>query len=134
MTTAAIERAARSPNDLKSLYVQEAEGVSEFWQWHSWSCTESAVPAGFERLIGCEAEPYKAGKRKGKPNWKKKIPGTEKTVFIKTADFKAFLLRWEQETGKCVNCFGTGQEWAGSGVRGTRYRDCRKCGATGKPK
>lgn len=40
--------------------------------------------------------------------------------------------RFERETGKCHRCGGDGQDWAGwNRDTGTRWRPCKRCGATG---
>lgn len=43
------------------------------------------------------------------------------------------MLAWEAETGNCFRCNGSGQESLGwSKAEGPRYRQCSRCGGTGK--
>ena len=53
-------------------------------------------------------------------------------VIVTKAELQAKAAVYETETGKCWDCKGTGQVWAGwSKADGTRYRDCPRCNATG---
>ena len=71
------------------------------------------------------------GPRKGKPTWE----GEVKEVFINESEVKAAELAWEKETGKCQNCGGDGQAWAGwHHINGTSYKTCRRCDGTGMAK
>lgn len=55
-------------------------------------------------------------------------------VFVTEADVEAACARYETETGRCRDCFGTGGEFAGASLAdGVRLRPCRRCRETGKP-
>jgi hypothetical protein len=67
---------------------------------------------------------YKTGKRKGRP----KFIGNGRKVVVTNAEMQAHAAAWEAATGKCWDCKGTGQTWAGwSKAEGTRYRTCQRC-------
>lgn len=99
-------------------------GVSDAWRW--WEIRRigmtndalliGAVPAGFTKA--------------GRPKWPSRANSQE--VVITDAEMTAEKEAWERATGKCHNCYGTGQESAGwSLAEGPRYRDCPRCGTTG---
>lgn len=65
---------------------------------------------------------------------RRKWTGDEKTACVTRADLDAEMIRHENETGRCAECDGSAQEWAGWSVTdGNKWRPCRRCGATGKP-
>jgi DnaJ-class molecular chaperone len=39
---------------------------------------------------------------------------------------------WENETGLCSHCGGSGQQVRSTGIHGTTYRECGACEGTGK--
>ena len=54
-------------------------------------------------------------------------------LIVTEAQIAAEALRWEQETGKCQHCAGTGKRnniW--NHLNGYGFIDCEPCGATGK--
>ena len=110
---------------------REKFGLPEQWQWVSLNCHEQ--PEDFIRIKGGVYEQVKAGKRKGKPNFRKPLPGTEQVVFIRESELKDWRLRKEAETGRCWVCDGSGQQWCGwSAAEGNRYRTCSRCAGSGK--
>jgi hypothetical protein len=83
-------------------------------------------------VTGAVCPPKKTGKYKGRPNYKGRDRSTEARIGLTYAEIDATRLAWEAETGKCSECQGSGQEWAGwSKDEGNRFRPCRRCGATG---
>jgi hypothetical protein len=71
---------------------------------------------------------YRSGPRKGK----QKFTGPGRKVVVTRQEMQAKATAYESDTGKCWDCKGTGQVWAGwSKTDGTRYRDCQRCNATG---
>jgi hypothetical protein len=105
--------------------------LSDDWEACRWECIghphtkDVLVEMGIPRLL-------KTGKYKGQRTWKdtkdfRKCVVTESEL----ADAEA---GYERE-GKCFACYGSGEEWAGwSAAEGTKYRPCKRCGATGKPR
>lgn len=74
---------------------------------------------------------YQRGPRRGQVKWKPRTH--EAAIVVLNGQHCAWLTEWEAATGKCHNCSGTTQEWAGwSAKDGSRYRPCRRCEATGK--
>lgn len=96
--------------------------------------TIATLPDGTRQIkvtIGIYLEVMKSGKRKGLTNFKKPLERHE--VIVTDKDIDDAKDRFERETGKCCVCQGNKEEVAGWGKEtGTRYRPCRRCGATGR--
>ena len=124
------------PNHLEN-HARELLHQPPEWRIHRWQrLPEDAHYGGFTHtaVTGavCNAV-FLRGPRKGPTNWSKRDPDTDRGVIISDVEHNAWLLAWEKQTGKCHECGGTGQEWAGwNHETGDRYRDCRRCKATGK--
>jgi hypothetical protein len=126
----AIAEPVETP-DVYNLAAQRLKGMPEDWQWFSIESKESpfgrftqvtgAVPVGF----------YSRGPRKGRTKWP---ANKDCQVFQFTpAQLDDVMLAWEAETGNCFTCGGDGQEQFGwSKAEGRRYRQCSRCGGTGK--
>lgn len=66
----------------------------------------------------------------GKPRW---IGIELDKVVVTDAELRQAKLDYETETGKCCKCAGSGKEFGGwDHITGNKYRDCVRCGATGK--
>jgi hypothetical protein len=71
---------------------------------------------------------YKSGPRKGDL----KFTGPKSKIVVTKVEIEATAAAYESSTGKCWNCQGTGQTWAGwSKDNGTRYKTCSRCKGTG---
>jgi hypothetical protein len=82
------------------------------------SIVEGSVPDGF----------YRSGPRKGKPRFTR--PRTK--VIVAKKELQVVATAYEAESGKCWDCKGSGQVWAGwSQAEGTRYQTCSRCKGTG---
>lgn len=106
------------------LEAAEAKVGIEGWKAYRWedcdgdSIVTGSVPDGT----------YKFGPRKGQP----KFVGEGRKVILSKVELEAIATAYEGETGKCWDCKGTGQVWAGwSKTEGTRYRECQRCKGTG---
>jgi hypothetical protein len=66
----------------------------------------------------------------GSTNWDERGPAT--TVVLDINAHKQFKLDWEQRTGNCYECQGSGQTMASCGINGTTYRTCVRCSGSGK--
>jgi len=100
-------------------------GAPAGWQMHGWEVI------GKSDLIvrgGVPVGTYARGPRKGRPKW----VGKGDRVVVTQAEERAEKAAYEHATGKCAECQGSKETWAGwHHERGTSYRPCRKCGATG---
>lgn len=120
--------------DWINAYCREKFNAPADWRWFSWSRKEFDKPHEFMLVEGavCTAK-IERGKRKGQDNWKLRDKETERTFSISRKELEAFQVEWQARTGNCFECYGTGQEMAGwSAARGTYYRPCAHCNATGR--
>lgn len=101
----------------------------KFYAWKCYPPGSDTIYVEFKGAICTEV--YKSGPRKGRTNYQKSTGEREFHVPVdRAAKWEA---EWQAETGNCLNCTGTGNEWAGwSSTEGNKERPCRKCGATGK--
>lgn len=69
----------------------------------------------------------------GEPDYSNPKPGTKFKLSLPTIIWEKWKLDWERETGFCFKCKGSGRYLAKWGKEiGPVYRDCTRCGATGK--
>ncbi len=84
------------------------------------------------KIVGAVAPPKTRGKYKGQPNWRKMDKTTRRTVYITPVQNDVWCKLWEEKTGKCRECTGSGETFSGWSVRdGTRTRVCSRCGGNG---
>lgn len=115
----------RSTMDFRTEVARRKLGAGQDWEPCRWEALGHGAEA--DCLITGGVPVIRNGKRKWPP-----ITKCER-VCVTHAEYIAERKRFEAETGKCSNCDGTGQEWAGwSASDGNRYRDCRHCHATGR--
>lgn len=104
-------------------------GAPAGWRWFA----QEGMHGG--RLVTgavCHAL-YKSGPRQGQTNWAKRDKTTERKILISDEALRDRCAKWERDTGKCSECFGTGAAWAGwSRDKGDFTKPCRRCGSTGK--
>lgn len=116
-------------------HAREKAGMPPEWQLFRWECFPKTADPGeflYVEVTGAVAlQKFTKGRRKGQPNWGKS--SSRKLVVLPCADHEQWCAAWEQSTGKCQECVGTGEVFAGWSVdSGVRFRPCRKCTATGK--
>lgn len=67
--------------------------------------------------------------KKGRPKWK----GQGQRTVLTPGEIEAEVARYEETTGNCSKCIGTGQVFKSwSQAEGLKTVDCPACGATGK--
>lgn len=99
------------------------------WVAYQWKRAD-----GGSIVVGCvPLVLFKSGPRKGKPNYSKPAPGSLRTVIVTDADMDAHAKQYEEITGLCFNCHGSGQVNVGwSRETGPKMADCKCCKASGK--
>ena len=111
--------------------------LAENWKVYQWECLpKSSMQTTHFQVTGavCDAV-YSKGPRKGETNWSKRDRKTEMQFVCSVAEAEAFCLEWEQETGKCHKCEGSGQTFAGwNPTDGNKYRTCQRCNGSGEMK
>jgi hypothetical protein len=103
----------------------EAKVGVDGWEAYKWeNCDGDSIVTG-----DIPDGVYRSGPRKGRPRFK----GSGRRVVITRSELQVIATAYEAETGKCWDCKGTGQTWAGwSKAEGTRYRECQRCKGTGE--
>lgn len=104
-------------------------GMPAGWQWF----TIRAVDGGDTIVTGavCTAL-FKSGPRKGQTKWAKRDRSTQREIVVTREQIRERRAQWQRDSGKCVDCYGTGAAIAGWSVdEGTFTRPCGRCKATG---
>jgi hypothetical protein len=118
--------------DTYSMHARELLGMPEEWRWLRIE-TLSEVPERHTLIFGAipDGVVFKSGPRKGQLNLKRRHD--ERQVVITDSQHRAFCLRWEQKTGSCASCGGSGEGFASwSKTEGTKTNKCGRCGGTGR--
>lgn len=120
--------------DLLEECAREKVGMGADWKIFRMECLpHHPQPTELVSAVGAVVPLATRGKRKGRPDWNKMDKSTVRTAYITLKEHAEWIGQWEKRTGKCSQCEGSGQEFAGCSVeRGTWTRPCAKCGATGK--
>jgi hypothetical protein len=114
-------------------FCKERYGCAPEWQVARWEAkgdiSNPNAPGNFVLVTGAVyPDRITKGKGKGRINYKVKQPGTEREFPILDCDLKQFKLEWQERTGKCHTCYGTGLQWDGwDHIKGSSYRACSKC-------
>lgn len=123
--------AKRPPNHVQC--AKEKFSLPDNWQEVGWERKNFQTQQEYLLIRGgVYTETHKSGPRKGTPNYKKPQAGTYCELSIIDADMEAWILKWEQETGLCSKCKGSGWEWRGWNKKhGDKHRLCPYCNSTG---
>lgn len=115
-------------------HAKSKEGLPSTWRAFRWECLphDGTHEPIYYALTGavCEAV-IQRGKNKGRAAWAKRDKRTQRTVNISVHEHREWLAAWEQRTGKCSECIGSGKTLASAGINGVTYRECHKCHGTG---
>lgn len=114
--------------DIHAIAARYVHNLPDDWRPQIYGCLDrdlgfylrGAVPIGI----------YSRGPRKGRP----KFPplGQLQRVVITPDEVRQARIRWENETGLCSHCGGSGQSVKSIGVNGLTYRECTACDGTGQ--
>lgn len=100
-------------------------GVGVDWRW----CTLNAIGPDAVKVEGGVPRLLKSGQRKGQPTWR---DTPLQACIVTTRDLEEERTAYENTTGRCWECLGTKQVVASvSATEGSKYKECRRCGATG---
>ena len=116
--------------DLLTEHAREILGVGDDWHYYSWELLpDPPQKSQFIKICGAVAPPEKDGGY----DWTEKDPATDETVYITLREHKAWRKEWSRKTGRCYECGGDGQAWAGWNCKtGDKWKRCGLCGGTGK--
>lgn len=121
--------------NLYSEHARELLGMPQEWRWYRIQAigyTQEDPAIKLIRVTGAIAPMKKRGKYKGLPNWKMCDRSTDKTAYFTPTEHDRWVREWENKTGKCADCTGSGKRHVGwSKAEGAKYMPCKKCGETG---
>ncbi len=119
---------------MASLYedhAKELAGVGDEYRMASWK-HKLARGKNPERLcVELIVAPLLAD---GTVAWKYSVSSTRMKVEYTFPEHDAWVLQWEQKTGRCSQCSAKnpGQEWVGwNHITGTQFKVCSRCNGTG---
>lgn len=114
--------------DIHAITARRVHGLPDDWQPRIYGCLDRNL--GFYLRGAVPIGTYSSGLRKGRP----KFPplGQLQRVVITADEVRQTRLQWENETGLCSHCGGSGQQVQSVGGDGTTYRECVSCEGTGK--
>ena len=118
--------------DFYMLALQAKYPIPEGWEVHSWERKNFDTTNEYVEFKGAIcAGTFTRGPRKGKKNWAKRTHAM--TLPMQHSELEAAREKWSRDTGFCHHCAGNGTAWAGwSATKGSRYKPCQHCNATGK--
>lgn len=102
------------------------------WEPCIWRAVGDRDKGGAVIISGGEPRMMTRGPRKGQPSWAHIPKDHLVDVVVTEAELRAAELKYEADTGNCLNCGGSGQEVASAGVGGTQYRQCYRCKGSGE--
>lgn len=127
--------------NLMTEHARELLGMPPEWQGHTFEAmghtmnyeTNTLSNARLFRVRGAVAPLLTKGRCKGGRNWKKRDKETDKTTYFTPEEHEQWLKQWEDKTGLCSKCQGSGEVFfSWSREEGTKLKQCERCGGTGK--
>ena len=112
--------------DFFALAARQTHSLPDEWM----PCIYESIDGGFLLHGSVPIGTYSRGPRKGRPKWP---PTCEmKRVIVTRAQVEGAKSAYEQETGKCHRCGGSGQTVKSVGInQATTYRTCAMCNGSG---
>lgn len=117
-----------SAPDIHAIAARRVHGLPADWEPQIYACFDRDL--GFYLRGAVPIGTYSRGPRKGQPKWP---PLSQQQRVVITADeVKQARIWWENETGLCSHCGGSGQQVKSIKINGTTtYRECVNCDGTG---
>lgn len=117
-----------SSPDIHAITARRIHNLPDEWEPRIYGCLDRGL--GFYLIGAIPIGTYSRGPRKGRPKWP---PRRElQRVVITANEVRETQIQYENETGLCCRCGGSGQTVKSVGVAGTTYRECIGCEGTGK--
>ena len=117
-----------SAPDIYAIAARHVHGLPNDWRPQIYSALDRCL--GYELRGSVPIGTYSRGPRKGRPKWPR-LAQLQRVV-ITMDEVRQARIRWENETGLCSHCGGSGQQVKSIGISGTTYRECIACDGTGK--
>ena len=114
--------------DIHAIAARRVHNLPDDWTPRIYGCLDRNL--GFYLRGAVPIGTYSRGPRKGRP----KFPplGKLERVVITAEEVQRTRIKWENETGLCSHCGGSGQQVKSTGINGTTYRECVACDGTGR--
>jgi hypothetical protein len=119
--------------DLVSEHARERLGMPEGWECYHFAWLPPNGKGTHMHLKGAVAPVITKGPNKGRKNWKKRDPATEREDLISREEQGAYDRRWSEATGNCLECVGKGERFVSwSQAEGRKTKPCPDCNGTGR--
>jgi len=114
--------------DIHAIAARRVHNLPDEWKPQIYGCLDRDL--GFYLRGAVPIGTYSRGPRKGKP----KFPPLSQLlrVVITAEEVRQTRIEWEDETGLCSYCGGSGQQVKSVGIDGTTYCECGSCKGTGQ--
>lgn len=113
--------------DIYAITARRVHGLPDDWQPRIYSCLDRGL--GFSLRGAVPIGIISRGPRKGRPKWPPL--GQLQQVVITPDEVRQTRIQWENETGLCNYCGGSGQQVKSTGINGTTYQACISCDGSG---
>ena len=118
-----------NPPDIHAIAARKVHNLPDEWEPRIYGCLDRNL--GFYLRGAVPIGTYSRGPRKGRPKWPPL--GQLQRVVITADEVLQTRIQWENETGLCSHCGGSGQQVKSININGTTtYRECGSCEGTGK--
>ena len=114
--------------DIHAITARRVHGLPDDWQPRIYGCLDRGL--GFYLRGAVPIGTISRGPRKGRLKWPPL--GQLQKVVITPDEVRQTRIQWENETGLCSYCGGSGQQVKSVGINGTTYRTCISCDGSGK--
>lgn len=114
--------------DIHTIAARHVHGLPHDWLPRIYSALDRGL--GFELRGSVPIGTYSRGPRKGRPKWPR-LAELQRVV-ITADEVRQARIWWENETGLCSHCGGSGQQVKSIGMSSTTYRQCISCDGSGK--
>lgn len=114
--------------DIHAITARRVHDLPDDWQPRIYGCLDRGL--GFYLRGAVPVGIFRSGRRKGQPKFP---PMSQLQQVVITADeVRQTRIEWENETGLCCYCGGSGKTVKSCGINGTTYRQCLHCDGSGK--
>ena len=116
--------------DIHAITARKVHNLPDNWEPVVYGCLDRGL--GYYLIGAVPVGTFSRGSRKGRPKFPPK--NQLQRVVITAAEKKQAQMEWENTTGLCSCCGGSGKQVKSISItEGATYRDCVACNGTGKP-
>jgi len=114
--------------DIHAITARRVHGLPDDWQPRIYGCLDRNL--GFYLCGAVPIGTYSHGPRKGRPKFPPRAHLLR--VVITPDEVRQTRIQWENETGLCCHCGGSGETVKALGINGATYRQCIACNGSGQ--